>query len=115
MKIRAKKLRKSSLFKLIFISSAIPFGLFFLLCGVAAVFGAETVTWYDKPVTGIKGLFVALLLYPFFIAFLSCFTWIGAAVGLWAYSWFSEIELEFVDGRIIESERIEADSPDNAG
>ena len=103
MKIRAKKLTKKSLFKLILFSSTVPIGLFFLLCGIASIFGAETVKWNGQPVIGFEGFLAALLMYPFFIFFFTAFSWVGAAMGLWMYSWFREIELEFVDGEIIES------------
>ncbi len=103
MKIRAKKLKKKSLFKLILASSFIPMGLFFLLCGIASVFGAETVEVNNQPLTGIKGFLAALSMYPFFVLFFSAFIWIGGALGLWMYSWFWKVELEFVDGEILSS------------
>ena len=108
MKIRAKKLKKRSLFKLILVSFAVPMGLFFLLCGIASIFGVETVKWNEQPVIGIKGFLAALLMYPFFIFFFAAFSWIGAVMGLWMYSWFRKIELEFVDGETIESTSAES-------
>ena len=107
MKIRAKKLKKKSLFKLILVSFSVPMGFFFLLCGIASIFGAETVKWNEQSITGIKGFVAALLMYPVFILFFTAFSWIGAAIGLWMYSWFRKIELEFVDGELIESARAE--------
>jgi hypothetical protein len=101
MKIRGKKLKKKSLFKLIFVSMVIPMGLFCLFCGIAAVFGASTVTLNGEYQTGWKGLVAGLVMFPFFVVIATCFTWIGAALGLWTYSWFKEIEIELVDARVV--------------
>ncbi len=103
MKINAKKIKKGSLFKLILVSMVVPTGLFFLLCGLASVFGSETVKWNNEPVTGINGLFAAIAMYPFFVVILTAILWVGAAIGLWAYSWFKNLELEFVEGKVISS------------
>ena len=77
-------------------------GLFLLLCGIAAYFGAETVKVNNANVTGVKGLVSAIVMYPLFLILFSFFAWIGSALGLWMYSWFRKIELEFVDGEIIQ-------------
>jgi hypothetical protein len=103
MKIIAKKLTKGSLFRLIFISSFIPMGLFFLFCGLAAIGGAATVKWNNEAVTGGKGFGAALLMYPFFMGFFTVFTWIPTALGLWIYSWFKPLNLEFVEGEVLTS------------
>jgi len=101
MKIRGKKLKKKCLFKLIFASMLIPMGLFCLLCGIAAVFGASTVTLNGQHQTGWQGLLAALVMYPFFVLIFSCITWLFAALGLWMYSWFKEVEIEVVDASIV--------------
>lgn len=100
MKIRAKKLKKASLFKLIFVSTLIPMGLFFLLCGIAAAFGASTVTLNGASQTGWQGLLAAVIMFPFFVLIFSGLTWIFAALGLWMYSWFRDIEIEVVEGSV---------------
>ena len=101
MKIRGKKLKKKSLFKLIFVSMLIPMGLFCLLCGTAAAFGASTVTLNGQYQTGWQGLLAALVMFPFFVLIFSGFTWMFAALGLWMYSWIKEIEVEVVDARVV--------------
>jgi hypothetical protein len=40
----------------------------------------------------------------------TCFSWIGAAAGLWMYSWFREIEIELVDGRVLDCSGSDSDS-----
>ena len=63
MKIRAKKIGKGSLFKIILICQVVPFGILFLICGIAAAFGAETVTLNGVAKTGISGLITAAFPY----------------------------------------------------
>jgi hypothetical protein len=102
MKIKAKKLRKSSLFKLIFFSQIVPLAIFMLFCGILAFTGADTVKVNDTPVTGVGGFIAALIMYPVFLLLFSSFIWMGSAFGLWTFSWFRNIQLEFVEGEIIE-------------
>lgn len=102
MRIRARKLRRGSLFKLIFIGTSASLIPFTLLCGIASVFGAHTVTVNDRPVTGIMGLMASLILGPVLCIMFSAVMWVGFVFGLWIYSMFREIELEFVDGEVVE-------------
>ncbi len=95
MIIKAEKISKSSFFKLLLISVGLGLFFFFLLCGIAALFGSSTVTWNGEVVTGIKGLLAALLMWPFFSLFLVCFLWLFGVLGLWAYSLISPLYVEF--------------------
>jgi len=104
MKICARKLTQGSLFKLILIGISISFMPFFLICGVASIFGANTVWSEQQPVTGFMGLVTALLMYPPFCITLSCLAWLCIAFGLWIYSKFRKIELSFVDAEVIDEE-----------
>ena len=103
MRIRAKKLSKGSLFKIIFIGLSISFFPFILLCGIASIFGAPTVTVNHQPVTGIMGLAASLIMYPIFCILFSSIMWISIALGLWIYSMFQKIELEFSDADVIDT------------
>ena len=110
MRVRAKKMTKSSLFRLLFIGFAIPLFPFMLACGIASAFGANTVTVNNRPVTGIMGLVAALIMYPFFCVIFPSIIWVGCAIGLWVYSKFRKINVEFVAGEVIAGE-----SPPDAG
>jgi len=50
-----------SLYKISLIGSLAFWGAFGLVVGIAALFGAETAHWNDKPVTGIFGLLIGLI------------------------------------------------------
>jgi len=91
----------------------IPMGLFFLLCGIAAVFDAQAVSFNGEYQTGWKGLLTALIMFPFFVVIATCFIWVGAALGLWMYSFFKEIEIEVVDARVLNPPISDPDGVDN--
>ena len=101
MRIRARKLTKVSLFKLLFIGFAIPLFPFILVCGIASLFGAHTVTVNEQPVTGVMGLAAALIMYILFCIIFPALMWAEFAIGLWVYSKFRKIEIEFVDAEVI--------------
>ena len=73
-----------------------------LFCGIAALLGSDTIKLNGSPVTGVPGLLSAVVMYPLFLFFFSAFIWVGSALGLWAFSWFRKMELDFVDGAVIE-------------
>jgi len=98
MEIIVAKISKGSLFKLLFIGIGLSFFIFFLVCGIASVFGAETVKWKDTSVTGFSGLFLALALWPLFSLFFTSFIWCLVAFGLWLYSFVRPLKLHFIKG-----------------
>jgi uncharacterized membrane protein YdbT with pleckstrin-like domain len=102
MRIRARRLSNGSLFKLIFVGASISLLPFFTLCGIASIFGANTVRVNDSPVTGPVGLVAALILYPVFALGFSCVAWLIGAFGLWIYSKFRRLEIELVDGEVMD-------------
>ncbi len=95
MEITVKKISKRSLFKMLFIGFSLSFFVFFLMCGIASIFGAETVKWEETPVTGVSGLLLALAMWPIFSFFLALFMWCFVAFGLWIYSLAKPLKLVF--------------------
>ena len=101
MRIRAKKITGASLFKVLFIGFSISFFFVTLMFGIANLFGAGTVTLNDLPITGVKGLIAALIMYPIFCLLFTSLMWLGYALSFWVYSHFKKIEIEFVEGEVI--------------
>ncbi|HDY7864668.1 TPA: DUF3265 domain-containing protein [Vibrio vulnificus] len=95
MEITVKKISKRSLFKMLFIGFSLSFFVFFLMCGIASIFGAETVKWEETPVTGVSGLLLALAMWPIFSFSLALFMWCFVAFGLWIYSLAKPLKLVF--------------------
>ena len=95
-KIRLRRIKAGSLFKLVFLSSSAIFIPMIVFFGVLAFFGAKTVTFSGEQVTGVKGLVTALIMAPFFTLFFSLFAWIGAYIGIRIFARFWPLELEYV-------------------
>lgn len=96
MNIEVKKITKGSLFKLLFVGGLFGFFFLFIACGIAAYFGAETISVNGENVTGFKGLTSAIIMWPFFSAAFAGFMWLFMAFGLWIYSLFKPLKLSFV-------------------
>ena len=95
-KIRIKQLEARSLFKLVFIGSSMCIIPFSVLMGIFSLFGAGTIEWNNRPITGIAGLIASPLLGLFATIMFSVFSWVVLFLGLWLYSKFKSIELEFI-------------------
>ena len=97
MEVIAHKISKRSYFKLLFIGLSLGFLVFFMFCGIAALFGAETVKWEETPVTGFPGLLLALAMWPFFSFTFAGFIWCFSIFGLWIYSFIRPLKITFKD------------------
>ena len=95
MIVIAEKISKGSFFKIMFTGFSLGLFVFFLVCGIAAMFGAEIVHWANQPVTGIKGLIVALLIWPVFSVFMTTLLWVFGILGLWLYSFYKPLKVRF--------------------
>ncbi|MBI2496601.1 MAG: hypothetical protein HYV75_01265 [Opitutae bacterium] len=95
-KIRLRRIKAGSLFKLVLLSSSAIFIPMIVFFGVLAFFGAKTVSFSGEHVTGLKGLITALIMAPFFTIFFSLFAWVGAYIGIRVYGYFWPLELEYV-------------------
>ena len=91
--LKIKKLSAGTIYKLICVGSIVGFFPLCLLLGVMGVFGMETVTWNEQPVTGIKALFVSPLIGVFIsLVFTAVFGSI-TAFGLWLYSFSKPVTI----------------------
>ena len=95
MEVIAHKISKKSLFKLMLTGAACGFFIFFVLCGIAAFFGADTVTWDGESVTGLSGLLLSLAMWPFFSLFFTLFLGVFITFGLWIFSFFKPLKVTF--------------------
>ncbi len=95
MEIIAKKISKKSLFKLLFVGFSAGFSVFSLLCGIAAIFGAETIQLNGVYRTGIEGLVYSVFMGPVFGVLFACLIWLFLVPGLWIYSFFQPLKISF--------------------
>ena len=92
------KIRRFSfgtVYKILAIASGCSMVPLSLIMGLFAFFGAETIVWNGQHLTGLMGLiaspFVGIMLALIFTGFLGTLF----ACGLWLYSKFSTLEIEF--------------------
>ena len=91
-----KRLTAGSLFKLTLIGWMLTIVPFCALCGVLSLMGYGTVTLNNEPVTGVKGLLTSLALGPLLAFAGSCIQWLFMAGGLWVYSLFRPLTIQYV-------------------
>ncbi|GHD95649.1 hypothetical protein GCM10011445_31820 [Pseudocitrobacter faecalis] len=95
--VTLKRIKPSSIYRLMLIGLGIPLQIFAVVCGVMGIFGADMVKWNDQPVHGILALpvaiFSALFVTVLFTAFLGSVT----CLGLWIYSRFRPLEVKTQD------------------
>ena len=95
--VTLKRIKPSSIYRLMLIGLGIPLQIFAVVCGVMGIFGADMVKWNDQPVHGILALpaaiFSALFVTVLFTAFLGSVT----CLGLWIYIRFRPLEVKTLD------------------
>ena len=84
------------MFQLLLIGNLVFFLPLSLLAGVFSIFGASTITWNNQVVTGLPALLVSPLSGAMFALVFSVLGWISVFIGLWVYSAFRPLELEFI-------------------
>lgn len=105
--LQIQRLRSGSLFKLLFLGNVFFWLPFSALTGIMGYFGAADITWNDVPVQGITALLSALFSGLFMCVFLSVFLWVVLFSGLWLYSLFRSLELEYIPLSINQEKRSE--------
>lgn len=93
--IKTRGLSAGSLFKLLFCGLIIPLFVFGLICGIAAFFGSDTVSFNDQFVHGGTGLLAGVILGVVLPAVLSAVLWVILEIGLWLWTRFAWITLKF--------------------
>lgn len=95
VEVIAKKISKKSLFKILMIGFTVGLTVFSLLCGIAAMFGAETIQWNGVYRTGVEGLIYSIFMGPVLGIVFSCVIWLFLVPGLWIYSFFQPLKVAF--------------------
>ena len=94
-KLEIKRLSFGSLFKILFIGMLLPIFLFGLACGIAALFGANTVTINNVNVYGIQGLLAGMVIGLILPAIFALLFSLILSIGLWVYSLFKPIVISY--------------------
>jgi hypothetical protein len=96
--IQIKHIRGGSLFKLLIIGNTVFFIPLSIVMGIANYFGLgqAAISLNQKPLTGLTGLIASPFTGVFFAIVISAFLWVVIFVGLWIYTKFKPVELEFI-------------------
>jgi len=76
--ITLKRFTAGSLFSLVALGTFAVIAPFSLFCGIAAVFGADTVSFSGRPVHGVWAIVEVVILVPLFTAIFSGIAWLMA-------------------------------------
>ncbi|WP_125180461.1 hypothetical protein [Thiohalobacter thiocyanaticus] len=93
--IKVAKVRAGTVYKLIGIGLTAGFIPLFVLFGVLAATGTSTLTWNEQPVTGLKALYIGPLMGLFMAAIFTALVGSVTAFGLWLYSFFKPLNIEY--------------------
>lgn len=93
--IVVRKLRTSTVYKLVATGAICGFVPLFLLLGLLGSMGLSTVAWNGEPVTGVRAIIVGPLMGVMFALISTAGVGSVLALGLWLYSRFRPLHLEF--------------------
>jgi len=94
--IEIKRVKASSIYRLLLIGLGIPLGILSFIYGVLGCFGYDTVAWNNEPVHGLLALPVGLLTGLVVTVIITFVMGSLACLGLWIYSRFRRLEIKVI-------------------
>jgi hypothetical protein len=91
-----RRIKIGSIFRLVAVGLFFSFVPLCVLLGVFALFGFETVTWNDEPMTGIKGLFMSPIVGAFVASVFTACLGSSLSFGLWLYSRWRPLKVQVI-------------------
>ncbi|MEJ2761442.1 MAG: hypothetical protein P8126_07885 [Gammaproteobacteria bacterium] len=93
--LKVAKLRAGTIYKLFAIGLLIGLFLLFTLFGILSAADLATLSWNGRPITGPKAIYLGPVMGIFMAFVLTAIIGSVAAFGLWLYSMFKPIEIEY--------------------
>ena len=97
MKLEVHKLSKLTILKIYLIGIGVSAFTLTALCGLAGLFGADTVNWNGEQITGVSALLYGPLIGLMITVFGSVICWLFSIFGLWIYSFYKPLTIEFTE------------------
>ena len=91
--ITIRRIRTGSVFRIVAAGAFFSITPFFILMGVLAAFGMDSLKWNDQPVLGLKALVAGPFMGLFAAALFTALIGLMLSLGLWLYSKFSPLSL----------------------
>jgi hypothetical protein len=95
-KIRIRRIKAGSLFRLVAAAAFSVFIPLFVFAGILALFGFRTVFVSHHQVYGIEGLIAALIMAPMFSTVVSVIGWVALYLGIFIWGHFKPITISYV-------------------
>ena len=95
MEVVSNKIANKSLFNLLCAELTTRMSIFCILCGFAALFGAQTADWNSIYHIGMEGLLYGTIMGPCMGLIFTHFIWLFLVVGLWVCSFFEPNKMYF--------------------
>ena len=93
--ITVKRLSTGTVYRVVFLDPLFGAVPFFSVCGLLGALGIVTVTWGDQQLTGLKAVVASPFIGLMFTITSTVLVGSAAAFGLWLYSKFFELRLEY--------------------
>jgi hypothetical protein len=91
--ITIRRIRTGSVFRIVAAGAFFSITPFFVLMGVLAAFGMDSLKWNDQPVLGLKALVAAPFMGLFAAALFTALMGLMLSLGLWLYSKFRPLSI----------------------
>ena len=98
--ITITRMRTGSIFRLVAAGMFCSLVPFFILMGIFASLGMNSLRWNNEPVYGLKGLVLSPLMGVFAAALFTAFVGVMLALGTWIYSRFRPLTLRVIPATI---------------
>jgi hypothetical protein len=97
--ITIRRIRTGSIFRIVAAGTFLSITPFFILMGVLAAFGMDTLKWNDQPVLGLRALIAGPFMGLFAAAVFTAMMGLMLSLGLWLYSKFRPLSIRvLLDG-----------------
>ena len=88
-----RRIRTGSIFRIVATGTFFSITPFFILMGVLAALGMDSLKWNDQPVMGLKALVAAPFMGLFAAAIFTALMGLMLSFGLWLYSRFTTLSI----------------------
>jgi len=91
--ITVRRIRTGSIFRIVAAGTFFSITPFFVLMGVLAAFGMDSLKWNNEPVVGLRALVAGPFMGLFAAALFTAFMGLMLSLGLWLYSKFRPLSI----------------------
>src|SRR3982750_4368038 len=91
--IEIRRIRTGSVFRIVAAGTFFSITPFFILMGVLAAFGMDSLKWNNQPIVGLKAILAGPFMGLFAAALFTALIGLMLSLGLWLYSKFRPLSI----------------------